>query len=265
MYLVETVKPLHKKKYTITIKTPNKTKMYEISEDILVEFRLVKDKSLSEKDFKAFEFANQRDVFYQKVLHYALYKIRCTKEITDYLNKKGIPNFDFSFYLHKLKKNGVLDDLKYTEIFVRESFEFKKIGPRKIIYELNKKAIAKEMYTSFIQKISDAEIQENLDYLFHKKLVSIKHKSIIVAKQMITKDLANKGYDYQTIKLLIEKNNELINQTMMEDKTLLKDYETANKKYKDSSNKTKNILAYLLRKGYSYSKIKEILGDKIYE
>lgn len=265
MYLVESVKPLRKKKYLITIKTLKKSKEYEISEDILVEFRLVKDKTLSEKDFKAFEFANQRDVFYQKVLHYALYKIRCTKEITDYLTKKGIPSADFPFYLKKLKKNGVLDDLRYTEIYVRESFEFKKIGPKKITYELNKKSISKAMYEPFIKKIHDAEIEENLDYLFKKKLASIKHKSITFAKQSLSQNLINKGYNYDVVKAFIDKNNTLIQQTVMEDKSIQRDFELATKKYKDSINKTKNILAYLLRKGYGYSKIKETLGEKIYE
>lgn len=265
MYTVTHLERLKNKKYSVIIKSEEQTVNFEISEDLLIEFRVVIGKVLPKSDFKKFVVANDRDIVYQKVLHYALYKMRCTKEVKDYLTKKKIPFEEQPYYLNKLTRSRILDDLKYADIFVRESIEFKKIGPDKIIYELEKKKIDKNTYQQFIDRIKPSEIDENLDYLFHKKLHSMKNKSIKIAMQNIKQFLITKGYNYEVVSHFVEKSIEEIKSTINEDAILEKDYLIAKKKYSTSKNSRTNTISNLLRKGYDYQKIKAIIGDNSYE
>ena len=265
MYTVTHLEALKNRRYSVIIKSESKTTNFDISEDILVEYRLVQEKVLSKTDYKKFVIANDRDKVYQKVLHYALYKMRCTKEITDFLTKKKIPYEEQAYYLKKLRKTKILDDLKYAEIFVRESFDFGKKGPKKIMYELNKKKIDKEIYMNYINLIKPEEIEENLKNLFNKKLNSIKNKSINKATQNIKQYLVTKGYSYEQVSNYVNKSSSIIKEKISEDEIIAKDYIVAQKKYKDSPNKRTNVISYLLRRGYNYAKIKALLGEKQYE
>ncbi|MBI9008740.1 MAG: RecX family transcriptional regulator [Tenericutes bacterium] len=261
MYTVTHLETLKNRRYSVMIKSEKKMETFNVSEDIMLEFRLVIGKVLSNMDFKKLVVANDRDIVYQKVLHYALYKMRCTKEITDYLNKKMIPLAEHNYYLTKLRKSTVLDDVKFTEIFVRESFEFKGLGPNKIVYELNNKKISKDIYDPFISKIQAKDIENNLNDLFLKKLNSIKNKSIRIATQNIKQFLVTKGYSFEAVDRFVTKSIYLIKERINEEDVLAKDYQVAIKKYKSSENKKQNVISYLLRKGYDYSKIKVILGE----
>lgn len=265
MYIVTRLEGLKNRKYSVVIKSEKESKKFEVSEDIIVEYRLVQEKVLSTSDYKKLVVAIDRDIVYQKVLHFALYKMRCTKEITDFLNKKKIPFEEHKYYLNKLRKSTILDDIKYTDIYVRESFEFRKLGPNKIIYELNKKKISKDIYQQFINDIKEQDIEDTMEYLFNKKLGSIKNKSINTATQNLKQFLITKGYSFETVASFCAKSADLISETINEDDSLGRDYAVALKKYKDSKDKRKNTISYLLRKGYNYSKIKAKMGDEKYE
>jgi regulatory protein len=265
LYTVTRLEALKNRRYLVSIKLDNKTKKLDVSEDIMVEFRLVNDKVISKTDFKKLVIANDRDIVYQKVLHYALFKMRCVKDVKDYLTKNKIPYEEQSYYLSKLTKTKILDDLKYAEIYVRESFDFKKIGPNKIVFELNKKKIDREIYDQFIEKIKPVDIEENLNHLFNKKLNSIKNKSINIATQNIKQFLVTKGYSFESVASFVDKSKTLIRAKINEDEILEKDYLIAERKYKKSTNKRMNIISYLLRKGYDYGKVKMMMGEKKYE
>jgi SOS response regulatory protein OraA/RecX len=93
--------------------------------------------------------------------------------------------------------------------------------------------------------------------LFNKKLKSIKNKSINNAISSIKQYIISKGYKIEIVNHLVEESKEMIYKLIPEDEALEKDYLTAKRKYsKDKTKEKQNILAYLLRKGYTYNKIK---------
>jgi hypothetical protein len=69
------------KLYLLTIGIDNDKATYKISEDLLVEFNLYKNKEFDENSYKKLILAINKDAYYQKVLHYALFKPRTKKEI----------------------------------------------------------------------------------------------------------------------------------------------------------------------------------------
>ena len=231
MYKVVETEKMKTKKYSVTVKNEDFLENYEISEDIMVEFRLVKNKELDEETFKKFVLASKRDKEYQKVLHYALYKMRCIKDISEYLNKLDIPVEEHDYYIERLKKIRILDDNRYSEVFIKENFEFKKIGPNKLIQELNQKCIDKSIYEKHIYNINENQIKENIEYLFNKKLDSIKGKTKIVVKQNIKQFITNKGYDYDIVSSYVDSLESKIIERVNESEILKKDFQHALKKY----------------------------------
>ena len=261
MYTVITSK-LTKRRYLVVIKTPKKEEEFLVSEDLMVEFRLVKGKELDKEQFLVFKEAFTRDELYQKVLHYALYKQRCSYDIITFLEKKNIPEESHEYYLNKLKKSRILDDKNYIDNFIHESFTYKLFGPDKISYELSKKHLPKGLYQPILDSLSNKEVKENAYQLLQKKLKSIKKGSYKKALQDIKQFIINKGYHFDVANQIVDEYKEEIRKAIPEDDSLEKDFLFALKKYqKDKTKEYKNILAYLLRKGYSYNKIKERMGD----
>ncbi|MCK5731709.1 MAG: RecX family transcriptional regulator, partial [Tenericutes bacterium] len=147
----------HKRKYLIVISDSKKDEEFLVSEDLMVEYRLVKGKELDKKQYLKFKEASKRDEIYQKVLHYALYKQRCTYDIKQYLDKKEVYQERQKYYLEKLRKSRILDDKNYTYNYIHEAFEFKKSGPKKIIYDLSRKKISEELYQPIIDALSNED------------------------------------------------------------------------------------------------------------
>lgn len=259
MYIVKSLEPNKNKSYKVTITDTKNKYSYDISQDLVVEYRLVKGKELSKEDYCLFIVAKDRDLLYQKVLHYALYRMRSTKEITDYLFKKQVPLKEHDYFINKLTAAKIIDDDLFAEIYIKEKFDFKKIGPTKLIYDLEKQLISKKTYQKYIDNITTNQIEGNLAYLFNKKLKSMKNKSTNQAFKDMTKYLIDKGYNYETVKHFMEHKKDIVKSTINELDSLTKDYLLARKKYKSKENKTQSMIAYLLRKGYNYNDILNIL------
>ncbi len=261
MYKVTSLKP-KKKNFLITVEDGKNLKDYLVSEELILDFRLVKGKELSESDFQKFLKAQSKDTIYQKILHFALFKQRCTHDIIEYFERLGVPEDDFKYYLHKLYASKVLDDESYVSNYISESFELKLNGPRKIVFELENKRIRKELYQDIIADISNKKILENITNLFEKKLHSIKPQSVNKTILTVKQFLINKGYEFEDIDLVINENRTLIESKSKEDNALDKDFQYALNKYKDEGKKKyEKIYGYLLRKGYAYHKIKAKMGE----
>ncbi len=259
MFQVIQVKPI-KKKYLVILKK-DKEEEYIISEELLVEFRLLKGKELTNADYKKFKEAYKSDELFQKVLHYALYKQRCTLDMQQFLAKKSIFGDDQVYYLEKLRTSRILDDVSYTKNYIHESFEYKRLGINKIIYELKLKQIDESIYQPIIDQITNKQVQENIQYLYQKKLTQSKNKSLNKTIQDIKQFIIRKGYDYEMVNSMVERFREEISNTISEEDALKKDYLLAKKKYsKNKETAASNILSSLLRKGYTYQKIKERMG-----
>ncbi|OQX93739.1 MAG: hypothetical protein B6I17_01620 [Tenericutes bacterium 4572_104] len=256
----------YKKQYLIKIKGEKTEKEFKISEELLLEYRLVLGKELNEKTYISFQKALDKDLIYQKVLHFALYKQRSTYDIIEFLKRKNVHPDTFKYYLNKLRISKILDDESYVNNYVLEAFEFKLYGPNKIRYDLERKHIKEELINRAISKIHEEKKLQNIEKLFIKKLQNIKPQPLTKTINSIKAFIIKKGYDYQMVETIInshmneiqEKSNELI--------SLEKDLIKALKKYKDNDYKNRDkIMAFLLRKGYSYHTIKAKMGEINYE
>lgn len=262
MYKVISFKKNRKNYEVIIMDETNKETKYSVSEDLIVDFRLVRKKILSEIEFLAFVNATHKDKIYQKVLYFATYKQRSEKEVKTYLTKKQVLEIDQLYYIDKLRKVSILNDDSYTKNYVFEAFNYKLLGPRKIIRDLKLKGIEKGMYEPYISELKHDDIIKNIETLFYKKYRGYKNCSLKKAVASIKTFLANKGYNFIDVDLVINRNFSILSENVNEKQAIKRDYEIIAKNYErkqPKQNKKQYIITKLLAKGYEYSEIKKLI------
>jgi len=246
--------------YLIEIEKDQNREKYQVSEDLIIEYRLIANKEFSNEMYDKLIFEINRDFYFQKVLNYALFKPRTKLEIIRYLEKLKI--VEFNYHLKKLANLKLIDDELFTESYVNECINYKKIGPKKIFEDLKLKGVNSDLIKEKLSQYSQTLINENCQYWLNKKLLSLKNKPILQVKKNLVSFLINKGFSYETAKEIINRNNRLILSEIDEDKALLKEINQLKQKYgkKDlKQNLNTYLISKLTSKGYQYNLIKKYL------
>ncbi|WMJ81057.1 recombination regulator RecX [Clostridium sp. MB40-C1] len=178
-----------------------------------------------------------------------------------------------------LKEYGFVDDIRYTDMFIRE--KIKSWGKSKIEYMLIKKGIPQEIINEALDKVtydSQLEIAEKLgEKKYYIIIKSEKDEKKIYNK--ISNYLLSKGYDYSIINSVLKKIIQLYEVTKSQNKELTQKYDiddidelrnTAMKRYniiikseKDNVKIYRKLGQYLLRRGYQWEEIKRVLKELI--
>lgn len=260
MYKVVEVKRKGKN-YLIYIEDSSKVSdEYLVSEDLIIEYRLIKGKTFDLEFYNNLIQMINRDKYYQKVLKYSLFKPRTEKEIIDYLDRLSIDNK--SFYLEKLKKIKIINDNLYTENYISDSINLKHIGPRKIYEDLKFKGISQELITEKIIVYNKKEMLENIEYWLDKKIKMSSNIPMMKLKNQLKSFLVNKGFNFDDISSIISKKEDDISSSVNEDKIIIKEIENLKTKYNKKGLKmslNQFLTSKLLAKGYQYSTIKKFL------
>ncbi|HOP57182.1 MAG TPA: RecX family transcriptional regulator [Bacillota bacterium] len=259
-----TVNSLKKKnnKYIVSISTPlGKDKEYVVSEDLVVEYRLVKSKILSPDDYAIFLDVCEFDRFFQKAKHWLLFQPRSLSQTREYLEKAGASDSLVEKTIAKLREKHLLDDDDFACRYALILLEDKRFGQRRIAFELAKKGFDPESIKLALFEINHDTIYENMNYLFEKKLPTLGKSSLNAAILTMKHHLGQKGYEASDIQDIMAKRKGEFNQFIDEKKQIEKDYRLVKAKYlrKDLPEAKRRDLTIqaLLRKGYSYELIKE--------
>ncbi len=244
-----------------------KTYDYLVSEDLVIEHRLVVDKQFVKNDFDRIVSEIKKDEYYQKVLYYALFKPRTKYEIVKYLDKLNISDYDY--YLSKLTKSRLIDDDLYLSNYIEDSVNFKRIGPNKIFNDLKPKGLNFQKIKDKLSEIEKSVWLENINYWFEKKVKGLKSKSFLLSKKAIMNFLISKGFAYEDILVIINKNQDMIKASIDEENAIRKEIEDIKKRYykKQIKETLQNyIISRLLAKGYQYKMIMQFIeGSNIDE
>lgn len=144
---------------------------------------------------------------YAKAYEYAL-KILSIRDfsVNDLKNKlktKSYSEYTIKGVIQKLKSYDLLNDEKYANKLINDSLRFKKDGINKIKYQLKTHGIKNDIIDNI--KIDNKKEYENAYDITLKKYKLIKGKGN--EKEKLYRYLSSKGYEYDTIKKVI---NEII-------------------------------------------------------
>lgn len=149
----------------------------------------------------------ENDKINRKMLNYGFWllgrKESCEKEITDKFKKKEYPEDEIKVVIAYLKDNRYIDDLRFTEIYIRYGMN-NKWGLNKIKQKLSyEKGISNEMIKDVIESM---EIDET-DSI--SRIIETKYRKLDLkdpkSKQKVLRSLALKGFKMSDINNCISK------------------------------------------------------------
>ncbi|MBW7959867.1 hypothetical protein B6D29_04975 [Microgenomates bacterium UTCPR1] len=150
-------------------------------------------------------------VLLNKAYFYLKFRPRTEKEVREYLYKKIKTTHwsrdDADKIIDELKSQGLIDDKKFVELFVKDRINLKPKGKKLLTYELKKKGIDDNLIENyFFNNVLD---EENLALKILKKRWS--RFENLDSKKRFEKSarfLLSRGFGYDLVRKTIEKYEE---------------------------------------------------------
>ncbi|MCK7589700.1 RecX family transcriptional regulator [Subsaxibacter sp. CAU 1640] len=143
-----------------------------------------------------------------KLEAYCSYQERCHKEVNQKLRDMNmIPQVIDMIIVHLLDNN-FLNEERFAKAFTRGKFRIKKWGNYRIIQELKRRDITKNLINSALKEITEAEYLQTFNELAVKKAMTITEKNHQKKKKKLADFLLYRGWESH---LVYEKVNELFN------------------------------------------------------
>lgn len=251
---IDKIKKLSGNKYQITFSDKSKLVTYD---EVILKNNLLYKKELTSDELKDIEKSNNYYSLYSESVKYLTKKIHSKIEYINYLNKKEIDASLKNRLLEDMTKINLLNDDNYLKAFIYDKFHLTNDGPVKIKKELLENKISEDKINEELNKISEEEINEKLEKLVNKRIKITKGSSYQI-KQKILVYLINLGYEKKNIEVYL---NDIDDSSSLE-KDFNKVYISLVKKEQDEEKLYLKIKQKLYQKGYSLSKIEEIINKK---
>ena len=231
-------------------------KEYKFSEDVIVEYMVLKGKTFTESEFKKIIKANEVDDLFNKALNYISYQQRSEYEIVTYLKEKGASDSDVNKIIKKLRDFGYIDDKSLANYLFDYVVRTHK-GPKLLEKKLFEKRIDKETSLEVLSKY-DNETELEVIYDVLKSIIKKNNeKPIKIQKMHAFEKLVRDGFSMEVV------NHALSDASFCDNslEALPKEIEKLSYKYRDldENKRREKTIASLLRKGYEYSQITKYL------
>lgn len=187
-------------RYNIFLKEKDKEKYaFSVDEDILIQFHLRKGLFLTPQQIEQIKEKDISFKAYSLALKYLSYRMRSEREIIDYLETKEIEEVYIDEITARLTQEGLLDDLAFSEAYVRTKIETTNKGPNMIKKELIGKGIRPDYIEQALSNYSYEKQYEKIEKWVSKKLRSDSRKSLKQQLDSIKQSLVQKGFSFEII------------------------------------------------------------------
>lgn len=227
-----------KNKYKTVLENEETIILYE---DIILRHELLIKKEII--DLELIKEENSKYELYDKVLEYISKRIRCEKEVRDYLNKWASDLNYIDEIVNKLYKNKLLDNNLYIKSYIHDKINFTNDGPIKIKNNLINLGFDNYLIDDLLIEFNDKIIKDKINNYIEKNLKTNK-KSLYAFKQKMLINLINLGYVKEDIVSALDKIK------LDEEDLKIKEEEKLIKKYS---------------KKYSGKELDNIIKRKLYE
>lgn len=171
----------------------------QVSEDILVRYRLLKGQELTEDKLAEIKKSTGYDFGLQQALNYLSYQLRTEKEIRIYLKDKEIGQEERHKIVEKLKELGLIDDLTFGESYVRTNMRLSDKGPKKLAQQMQQKGLSPEVIEQSLSQYPFDEQVENARQTAEKTYEKNRAKSQKDLLRNIQQKLMTKGFTNDVI------------------------------------------------------------------
>ncbi len=167
--------------------------------DTAVKYGVKKDAEYSEEKFAEIRQESENVLALNKANAYAGSAFKTTKQIRDYLKKKGYEKPTIDYVIEKLTSYNVINDKQFAESYVR-TYEIK-YGKNMLKTKLFEKGISKNIIEEVLEEFEAKE--EIIDKLLIKKLGNKEINQDNLTKCI--RFLSSRGFNFDEIKQAINR------------------------------------------------------------
>jgi regulatory protein len=158
---------------------------------------------ISDEKIKELQSDDAIETAHQLVLNLINYRIRSSKEIEQYLKKKGIAVEVIAEEMVRLQQSGLVDDESFSRLWVENRLEFRPRSRRVLMMELRQKGVSNQLIQETLETL---EPEEDLAYRAAVKYArKLEESDKGVFRQRLGGYLARKGFSYDVSRQVIER------------------------------------------------------------
>ena len=191
--IIDELKRLKNGSYSISCNNES----YVFDEDVIVEYRLVKGKEITEEILAAAAKKNDLMEYYHKALNYSLRYGKNSNATYDFLIKNGLSDNQADKIISMLSSNKIIDDSILLEGQIAGLVR-RKYGILYIKEKLRERKFPLELINQFIGKIDWELYYSNMNSLYLEALKRYNGEPFIV-KAKAKKYLASRGFSYDDL------------------------------------------------------------------
>lgn len=250
-------------RYIIEIETKQGKIPHVISENTIIKYNLLNNKTLDNKEYKKMILDNEYEILYLKSINYISYQMRTISEVKKHLRKDTLNETLINKIIDELKTNKYVNDAYFVTEYVKQKIEYDFVGPRYIKDKLISKGIHFDL-------INDAllDYNENIEFdkvyeLIHKQLKFKQKKPYQKVYLSLKQKLITKGFSLNVIESSLLSSKEDILEQIDSLELLKKEYYKINDKFDLSIYEEKNkLIKKLMSKGHNYQQIKTFINEE---
>ncbi len=250
---IKKYKKLSTSKYLIELENNESLTLYE---ETIIKYNLLYKKELEvDKLNEILEF-NEYGEAYEKCIKFICKKLRCKKEVTEFLRKNSYNSHIIDTVIERLEKNNILNENNYVKSYINDKLYLTKDGPLKIEKELTDLGIDSRIIYDNISLIDKSIVEDKVRKYIEKRRKTNSKYSQNMINNKIRQELLNLGYDIELINMYLDIDNE-----GNDDILIKKDYEKSLNKYSKKYNGREldqKIKNYLYSKGYKIDDINKL-------
>ena len=213
--------------YSVTLEDETKLLVHE---DIILKYDLLIKKKITEEEIEKILEENLNYIAYNLALKYITTKMRCKREVEEYLRNKKVDDTIIKKVIEMLEYSKYLDEDQYVVSFINDKITLTNDGPNKIVKELLAKDINSTIIYQRIDIFKDDIQKEKIEKVANKIIKSNRNKSVYMLKNKIMEYLSNLGYEKSMIIECINDIELQDNKNIIE-KEYQKVYKKLSKKY----------------------------------
>lgn len=169
---------------------------FSISENVYARFVPFVGQELTATDREKIEAAEAESTVKQAALRFRSYRPRSTKEVSDYLRKKGYDEAHIQLALSYLQENRLLNDEEFARMLCRDMLVLKPLGRHSMKQLLIKKGLHRELIESTLSECYSTASEHDLAMREGKKKYQrVASLPPLSQKKRIYEHLMRRGYD----------------------------------------------------------------------
>ena len=263
-YRVKSIYPIKNGRNEVVFLFDESEIIVEINDTLIKNYEIEVGKVIDREIFDVLKDYEQISHAYQKALKYLTVKDYTKSQMEKKLMDSG--NYDdtqLKATIDMLESKNLINDEAYTLQYIKRSARLG-IGFNKAIYNLRNQGVDSTTIDECLEEVHrDEEYDAAIDVIntLYKKNTSSSHKAII---KRIRDRLYAKGFTNETIERAMS-DYDFTYSEKKEEEVLINEYEKQVSRYKrklSGSALDEKVIDVLLRKGYTYDSIKQIINKQ---